>query len=444
MKDYLIIGADAAGLSAAIQIKKKHPDAAIKVINKGTYISYGACGIPYVISGDVQTAESLIHFTPESFHKMRGIPVEIHQEAINIFPDKKKVEIRNLETGDVYSETYGRLLIATGSEVRKLPFIDHSMEGVFNIHNIEDLKKITAFMEKHEPKKAVIIGAGAIGLEVTEALHTQGIHVTLLEALAEPAASWPSIAIKALKKKIQEKGVEFHSPVFVQAVEKQGSTLTIKTKDQEFEAEMLFTVVGTKPATDFCGDKLDKMKNGAILIDRFCRTSATDIYAAGDCASVWHLGSNKNTYMPLGSTANKLGRLAGMNMAGEKIEFPGVAGTQIFKFFELSLARTGVSLEEAEGMGLDAASFSVTRMDRAGYYPGAENVKMELVSEKGSGKILGATAVSLSNAAMFIDPVAVAITGGMTITDLAWLDSAYAPPFAPVWNALISAAFKGI
>jgi len=347
MADYLIIGADAAGLSAAVQIKRKNPKSSIKVINKGTYISYGACGIPYVISGDIQSVESLVHFTPESFQKMRGIPVEIHKEAVDINPGAKKVTVKDLKTGAVSSETYGKLFIATGTEARRLPFIDYSLCGIFNIHNIEDLKAIMAYLEENRPKKTVIIGAGAIGLELTEALHQRGLHITLLEALKDPVANWPKIAKKAVKAKIKEKGIAFHCPVFVEAVEKRGKTLAVKTKNQEFEADVLFTVVGTKPATDFCGNKLKKMKNGAIVIDGFCRTSEKDIYSAGDCASVWHKALKENTYMPLGSTANKLGRVAGLNMTGENIEFPGIVGTQIFKFFDLSLAKTGLSLKEA-------------------------------------------------------------------------------------------------
>ena len=443
MIDFYIIGADAAGLSAANQIKRKIPQACIKVINKGTYISYGACGIPYVIGGDIDSPENLIHFTPESFEKLRGIPVEIHTEAVDIFPEIKEVEVKDRSTGEVKREEYGRLLIATGTTPRKLPFIDAGEKGVFNVHNIEDLKRILLFLEETTPRKAIIIGAGVIGLELTEALSKREMEITVIEGLEDPIAAWPPFVRKAVREKLLEKKVRLETGTFVRTVERSGQGLEIKTDEETFTADILFSVVGTQPATDFCGEKLDKKKNGALIIDRYCRTSEKNIYSAGDCATTYHRALNKAAYIPLGSTANKLGRIAGMNMAGDSVTFPGIVGTQIFKFFDLSLAKTGIDAKEAKTEGMDAGSFSATRTDKAGYYPGADLAKVEVVCERHTGKLLGAAAVSRSNATQFIDPAAMAIQGEITIHDLAWFDAAYTPPYAPVWNALISAASKG-
>ncbi len=442
MWDYLIIGADAAGLSAAGQVKRKHPQAKIKVINKGRVISYGACGIPYVISGDIASPQKLIYFTPESFEKMRGVSVEILREAVALYPLEHEVEIKNLETAEVYREGYQKLLIATGASPKKLPFIDYSLNGVFTVHTIPDLMSIIAYLEEKTPKKAAVVGAGNVGLEVAEALHKRGLEVSLFDIFPEPAIVWPAMVRKAVAEKIKEKGIQFLGNVALQSVEKNGDRLLLQSDQQEFETDVVFSVVGTSPATSFCRDKLNTKKNGAIITDRTGLTCDKDIYAAGDCAAVYHRILNRNVYFPLGSTANKMGRIAGINMAGGKFEFPGIVGTQILKFFELSLAKTGLSLEEAEKEGIAARRFKAQRTDKAGYYPGNELAKVEVICEEESGAMIGAVAVCSANAAQFIDPAAVAVFVGMNIEDLGWFDAAYAPPYAPVWNALISAALK--
>lgn len=443
MVEYLIIGADAAGLSAAGQINQKHPKATIKVINKGRFISYGACGIPYVISGDIPSEDDLIHYTPESFRSMRGIPVEIDQEAIRLSPRDKYVEIKNLATGVTIREKYTKLMLGTGAEPIRLPFLDYSDAGIFNVHNIDDLIKIQSFINTNHPKKAAIIGAGNIGLELCEALHRQKIEVLLFEIYPEPAYLWPPLIRKAVRAKLEEKGITFLGETAVRSAHKSSESFLLETDQQSYSADVVFSVVGTKPAVDFCGDALHKSPQGAVEVDRFGQTSVPDIYAAGDCATVYHKLLDRSVYFPLGSTANKMGRIAGLNMAGEKIAFPGIVGSQIFKFFEMSLAKTGLSQSEAENEGLAARTFTAKRMDRAGYYPGVGSAKVNVVGEESSGRILGAAAVCNTNAALYTDPAAVAVFNGMSLHDMGWFDSAYAPPYAPVWNALISAALKG-
>ena len=440
--DYYIIGADAAGLSAAIQIKRLQPQASLRVINKGQYISYGACGIPYVISGEIASPQKLIHFTPESFLKKRGIQVETGREAVALHVQDRVVEVRDLQAGQTSSEEYTRLLVATGASPRRLSSIDGQVEGVFDVHTIDDLTRSLDFLEKEKPQTAAIIGAGNIGLELAEALKKRGLDVFILELLSEPAAFWPPRIRRAVAAKAEEKGVRVHTGTAVRTVNKAGSGFAIETDGGIFQADIVFSVVGTAPAPQFCHGELDMEKNGAIKTDQRGQTSHPDIFAAGDCATVYHRLLQRNVYYPLGSTANKMGRIAGINMAGGDTVFPGIVGTQILKFFELSLAKTGLSLEEAEREGIRAKLFSAKRRDKAGYYPGAGMAEAEVVCEESSGRIIGATAVSEGNAAQFIDPAAVAVFTGLNISDLGWFDSAYAPPYAPVWNALISAALK--
>ena len=441
--DFFIIGADAAGLSAAVQIKRSKPQASLKVINKGKIVSYGACGIPYVISGDISSAQKLIHFTPESLQKFRGITVETQREAVNVFPDDHAVDVKNVETGDISREKYRKLLIATGSLAKRLPFLDYAQEGIFNVHDLEDLAKILDYLEKRKPKRAAVVGAGNIGLELAEALHKRGVETLLFEALSEPAMLWPPLVRRAVFKKIQERGVLLFVNTTIRGLQRKDHKFIIETAEKDFEADAVFSVIGTAPATEFCRGKVVLEKNGAIIIDQRAQTSAADIYAAGDCATAHHRILGRSVYLPLGSTANKMGRIAGMNMAGDDVVFPGIVGTQIMKFFELSLARTGLSLEDAQKEGLKVLDNSAARPDKATYYPGAAPAEVEIISEEDSGRILGAAAVCQGNAAQFIDPAAVAVFTGMTIGDMGWFDSSYAPPYAPVWNALISAALKG-
>jgi len=442
MPDFLIIGADAAGLSAASQIKRELPEASLKVINKGEIISYAACGIPYVISGDIESLEKLVHFTPETIERKRGIPVETGREAVGVFPEEKSVKVRIVTSGEIYEEKYEKLLIATGSAPKRLPFLPYGEEGLFDLHNLEDLKKILSYINRRHPKRAAIIGAGNRGLELAEGLTARKIDVHIFEILPEPAMAWPSLIRKAVREKMDETDIRFFGETSIKKCKKSGKGFTIATETDSLEYDMVFSVVGTKPATGFCEDKLEMLENGALIIDRKGNTSAKDIYAAGDCASVYNKILDRNVYFPLGSTANKMGRAAGLNMAGKDTPFPGIVGTQIFKFFDLSLAATGLSLEEAENEGVQANTSFAQRLDKAGYYSGAKKAKAELVYHRSSGKILGACVVSEGNASQLIDPLAVAVFAGLSVKELGWFDSAYTPPFAPVWNAWVSASLK--
>lgn len=442
MTDFLIIGADAAGLSAAVQIKRELPEASLKVINKGRFISYAACGIPYVISGDIASVERLVHFTPETIERKRDIQVETRREAVDIFPMQKSVAVRDAITGEVSEEKYQKVLIATGAVPNKLPFIDYDEEGVFDLHDLEDLEKILSFMEQREPERAAVIGAGNKGVELAEALVMKNIDVHVFEIFPEPAMAWPVSIRKAVKEKMEEKKIHFFGNTSIKKVRKSAKGFSVVAEKEFSGFDMVFSVAGAKPATAFCSDKLDTLENGALVIDRKGNTSEKDISAAGDCASVYHKILDREAYFPLGSTANRMGRIAGLNMAGKDILFPGIVGTQIFKFFELSLAKTGLSLEEAEKEGIPAKASLARRLDKAGYFPGAKASKAEIICHESSGKILGGSVVSEGNASQLIDPMAVAVFAGLSVRDLGWFDSAYTPPFSPVWNAWVAASLK--
>lgn len=445
MMDYLIIGGDAAGLSAAVQIQRKHPRSSIRVINKGRFISYGACGIPYVLSGDIESPEKLIHYTPEKFARERGVRVDIRHEAVDLFPNEHQVAVKNLESGETAREKYGKLLIASGASPRRLPFIDYDQEGIFNVHNIEHLQQILRFIDKNKPVRTAVIGAGNIGLELVEAFHKRGWEPVLFEIMESPIPAFPKYIQDAAVEALREKGISFFCGTRLVSVQKEGSGFVLTDSNGgTYRADMVFSIVGIQPGTGFIRGRLEVMENGALLTDKRGRTSHPDIFAAGDCAAVYHQVLDRNVYFPLGSTANRMGRIAGLNMAGQGVEFPGIVGTQVFKFFDLSLGKTGLSLEEAREYGFNAHSFSARRPDRAEYFPGVKETNVQLVVEDRTGRILGACAVCRVNAVRFIDTAAVAVFNRMTVSDMAWFDTVYTPPYAPVWNALVAAAVKAL
>ncbi|MCJ7612192.1 MAG: FAD-dependent oxidoreductase, partial [Candidatus Aminicenantes bacterium] len=256
MAEYLIIGADAAGLSAALQIKRKKSRADLKVLAKGRIISYGACGIPYVLSGEIASAESLIHFTPERFREKADIPVETGREAIGLFPESHEVEVKNLDTGEVGRETYGRLLIATGAVPRRLPSLDYGQEGVFTLHTVEDLRRALSFIQEKKPGRAVVVGAGNVGLEVIEALHRRGLDPTVIDILDSAAANWPQPVRSAVLEKIREKKIDFRPGTAVESMERCGPGFILKASGQDIAADIIFSQAGTRPATDWCRNRL--------------------------------------------------------------------------------------------------------------------------------------------------------------------------------------------
>lgn len=445
MADFLIIGGDAAGLSAAMQVKRKHPKASIRVVNKGQFISYGACGIPYVLSGDIASSDDLLHYTPEKLSRERGMQVDIRHEVVDMAPESHRVKIKNLETGKISHQEYGKAMVGTGASSRHLPFIDYSQEGIFDVHNVEHLNQILGYIKEHSPKRIAIIGAGNIGLEVAEAFHERGGEPILFEIMDSPIPTFPKFVKAAAEKKLREKDITCFCGIKLVSVKKEsGQFVLTDSNGGTYQADMVLSIVGIRPNTGFVHDRLNLMANGAILTDRQGRTSHPDVFAAGDCAAVYHQVLDRNVYFPLGSTANKMGRVAGLNMAGESVDFPGIVGTQMFKFFDLSLGKTGLSLEEAQKNGFKAKAFSARRPDRAGYYPGVKETNVQLVVEEETGRILGACAVCRSNAVRFIDTAAAAVFSRMTVADMAWFDSAYTPSYAPVWNALVSAAMKAL
>ncbi len=438
--DYLILGADAAGLSAAVQIRSNRKEATIGILDKGEIISYGACGLPYAIEGEVADFQNLVHFTPEKFSGKYRSDIFTSTEAVGVDPSSRTV--RALAAGEEKEFRYGKLLIATGAAPVRLPLFDYSSPRIFELKTIPDGLKIKEALERFQGREIVIVGAGYIGLEMADVLVNLGYRTTVVEMASRPVPRMAESIGKAITKKMEEKGIRFLGDTQLQEVEETAEGVTLRTSAGEISASIVIVGTGVRPATQFLEGSGIPLDRGAVIINQKGETYVEDVYAAGDCALAYHILLKKNVYMPLGSTANKQGRIAGMNMAGLSITFPGILGTQIFKFFDLTVASTGLTQEQAKEAGYDPVSVSALRSSRAGYYPGGGMADVHLIVDKKSEKILGGHMVAPHHAAQMIDALAVMAQTGMKAGEAAYFDAAYAPPFAPVWNALISAAGK--
>ncbi len=437
---YLIIGADAAGNSAVGQIRRNDKEGSIGILEKTEIISYGACGLPYAISGSVESFDNLIHFDGPTFGQKTKSDVLLNHEAMAVDTAKKTVRVRTSEGEKEIG--YEKLMIGTGAPAVRLPFIDYSSNRVFELKTVPDGRAIRSFIDTEKPRKAAIIGAGYIGLEAAESFREMGLDVTIYEALDRPVPRLPESLSKSIVSQMQDHQIDFRPNTGVTAVDDTGKAVEIETRDGKESYDLLLVAVGVKPATNFLEGSGIQLQKGAIVVDQKGATSVTDVYSGGDCALVYHKILQKAVYYPLGHTANKQGRIAGMNMSGENIVFPGIVGTQVFKFFDRAYAMTGLSRQEAQDAGIEFEETSAMRPSRAGYYPGADKVKMTLLLSKKDSTILGAAMFGPLDSYGLIDAASALINMGARADEAAWMDFAYAPPFAPVWNALISAAGK--
>ncbi|HBS06501.1 MAG TPA: hypothetical protein DEA96_16145 [Leptospiraceae bacterium] len=438
---YLIIGADAAGNSAVGQIRRNDKDGTIGILEKTEIISYGACGLPYAISENVKSFDDLIHFDGPTFGQKTKSDVLLNHEAISVNTEKKVVLVR---TPNGEKEIgYEKLMLGTGAPAIRLPFIDYSSSRIFELKTVPDGRAIHEFIKREKPRRAAIIGAGYIGLEAAESFREMGLEVTIYEALDRPVPRLPESLSKSIVSQMQQHQIEFLSNTAVKSVKDTGKGIEIGTEAGNATFDLLLVAVGVKPATGFLEGSGIEMQKGAIVVDQYGATNVADVYAGGDCALVYHKILKKAVYYPLGHTANKQGRIAGMNMSGDRIAFPGIVGTQVFKFFDRAYALTGLSQKEAKEAGYDFEEASAMRPSRAGYYPGSDKVKMTLLLDRKDGTILGAAMFGPLDSYGLIDAASALVNMGARADEVAWMDFAYAPPFAPVWNALISAAGKG-
>ncbi len=436
----VVIGGVAAGMSAAAKARRTNKDLDIVVYEKSGFVSYGSCGFPYFIKGDIPRIEDVIVRTPEQFAK-QGIRALVHHEVIAIDTEAHTVRVRNLDTGEEFTDHWDKLILTTGGTAARPPIPGLELQGIFTLRTPEDAIAVRRWIDEAQPRRGVVVGGGYIGLEMAEALAAHGIQVTLLEMLPQVMPNMDADMAAHVQEELERQGVNLQLEHPVEAFEGNGRVREVLAGGERFPADMVIFSVGVRPNVTLARKAgIALGPTGAVAVDDHQRTNVPNVWAAGDVAEARHLVTNKPAYIPLGTTANKQGRVAGTNAAGGDAAFAGVVGTAVVKVFDLHAARTGLSEREAQAEGFDVASVTIKSSSRAHYMPGHQPVHVKLIFEKGSHRILGAQMVGREGIAKRIDVIAAALHAGWTTYDLAKLDLSYAPPFAPVWDPILVAA----
>jgi len=432
----LIIGGVAAGLSAASKIRRLSPDAQITVFEKGQTISYGACGLPYYVAGINDDPNKMLIRSADTFRE-QGIEIKTGHQAVRVSAKDKTVLVRGLEDGSMTVQSFDKLLIAVGAEAIRPPIEGVNCNGVHTLKTLDDgLSLHSAVADK---QRIVVVGGGFIGVEVAETLQAAGKQVRLIEAAPHILAPFDAEIREILQQRMLERGISINLSEALEAIlpNNAGHAAAIRTSKGEYPADIVVLALGVRPVTGFLADTgIRRLPNGAILVDREMRTNLPDIFAAGDCATVYDRVLQDNSWLALGTIANKCGRIAGENMAGGRVRFDGCLGSAAIKVCGLEAARTGMSEDVARKNFPEIATVFIKSNDRPKYYPDPTPLFVKLTCEKRSRRILGGQVVGEKGAVLRVDALAVAITAGLTAPELGMTDFCYAPPFAEVWDAL--------
>ncbi len=438
----VIIGGDAAGMSAASKVRREQPDREILVFEKTGHTSYSACGMPYLIGGLIANHEDLIARPPDVFRSKYNIDVRTRHEVTGIDPGQQRIEVYDHASRKSFFEPFDQLLVATGARPFCPQATGDDADGIFGLSTLASGLRVQSFLEKHTPKTAVVVGGGYIGLEMAEALTRQDIAVALVQRDREVMGTLDADMGALVSDALRQIGVELYlEEEFREFTTDDGMVSGVVTDRRTLPADIVILGMGVQPNSQLAAAAgLELGPRDSIRVDAMMRTSADNIWAAGDCASTVHRVTAQPFYMALGTVANKQGLVAGTNIAGGKATFPGVVGTAVSKICAVEVARTGLQEKEAQYHGYDYASATIEAKTRAGYYPGAGTITVKLLAEKVTGRLLGGQIVGMEGAAKRIDTLATALTGGMTAAELVDLDLSYAPPFSPVWDPLQTAA----
>ena len=439
----VIVGGVAAGTKAASRARRINPELEITIYQEEPEPSISECGLPYLLSGVVDARDDLVARTPEQFAE-KGIEVRVRHRVERIDPERKRLSVRDLRSDEASEDRYDRLILATGARAVLPPIPGADLDGVFKLRFLTDADDVLRYMDKNSPKTAAVVGGGYIGLEVAENLCRLGMEVSLIEAADRVALAYGPEVAERVESHLEENGVHVYTGAEVEGFVGDGRVRGLRFGGDECEAGLVVVGVGIEPCVELAEEAgVEIGPTGAIRVDKHMKTNVPDVWAAGDCVQTVNLVSGEPVWIPLGDTANQMGRVAGTNAAssaGEGVlEFPGVLGTGIFKVFDLGVGKTGLSEKEAEDAGFETVSAAIETTDRAGYYPGVEKVFLKLIADKGSGRLLGAEAAG-SGADKLTDVCAAAVWGRLSYPDLVNLDLAYAPPYGPVLSPVVQAA----
>ena len=438
----MIIGGVAAGAKAAAKARRMRPDLDIVVYQDETEVSYSACGQPYVLSGVIENRDKIVIRRPQEFASDNIQVLTRHRvEAIDVAT--RQIRVNDLSGNGEQTTAYDKLILATGARPI-IPVVDGiELEGVLTLRSISDLDRFRSTLNILKPRKAAIIGAGYIGLELAETFHALDIKTIIIEKFDRILPKFDEEMARQVNAHLSEHAVELVTGQGLAGIDgKDGRVVSVTTESGLTRAvDLVVIAIGVRPNTDLAKDAgIIIGETGAIAVDRKMQTRTPDVYAAGDCCETIDRVTGKTTWLPLGDIANLQGRVAGENAAGGNASFPGVLGTAIFKTFDINVACTGLSETAACRAGFEAVAVNMNRSDRARYYPGGGSLAIKLVADKQDGRLLGAQVIGPGKADKMIDIAATALLGRLTCADLENADLGYAPPFSPVLSPMITAA----
>ena len=437
---FVVIGGDAAGMSAASRAKRNDSSMEVTVLEQTQDVSYSACGMPYNIADPGRTIDDLVVRQADVFRQKQGIRLLTGHRAASIDPSAKTVDGIRAD-GSEFRVAYDRLLIATGASpvIPDIPGSD--LPGVLALKSLNDGRIIRHFLAENRVKKAVVIGMGYIGLEMCEALRARSIDVDMVKP-GPVFLPWMKEELSSVvMEEVKANGVNLYPGHKIIEIQSENDRLKVVCDGIALEGDMVLPAIGVTPNSGLAKTAgLDVGIQDAIAVDKQLRTSAPSIYGAGDCADAFHVVTGGRTWIPLALRANRAGWAVADNVSGNTVELPGIAGTAVFKVFNLEVARTGLSAEEASASGFDPEDVVITTRSRAHAHPGSSGITVQMTGDKATGKLLGCRMVGKEGAAHRINAAAVALHAGMTVKAFFQSDLAYAPPFGPVWDPLLTAA----
>lgn len=436
----IIVGGVAAGMSAAAKASRVDSSAKITIYEKTDIVSWGACGLPYYVGDFYQDPKNMIARPVEKFIES-GMDIRIFHEVIGVDTNKKEITVKNLKTGEILKDSYDKLMIATGASAIIPPIKNIDAKGVYLLKSFDDGLTLKEEMLKDEYQDIIIIGAGYIGVEVIEAakhLNKRSIRVIQLtdRILTE---SFDKEITDVLEDEIKShQDVNLHLSEMVQEIlTKDGKVCGIKTDKGEYKADLVVLAAGVRPNTQFLKDTgIQMLGNGALVVDEYGRTSIDSIYSAGDCATVYHTVRKENVYIPLATTANKLGRVVGENLGGKNVAFHGTLGSAAIKVLDMEAGRTGITENEAKKLGINYKTVFVRDKDHTNYYPGQTDIFVKFIYNAETKVLLGAQIAGKKGAVLRVDALAVAIYAGLRVDEIGMMDFCYAPPFARTWDVM--------
>lgn len=436
----VVIGGVAAGTSAAAKAKRTDPELEVILLESGPFVSYGSCGMPAFIAGMIPSADELIARDPQEFAR-RGVEVRTQHQVAEVDAQNKSLRVADLLAGRDYSLWYDALIIATGASAVRPKLAGLDLDGVFVLRTLSDGLAISEALKTDRPSHVAIIGGGYVGLLMAAAFRAHDLPVTVVEMAPQLMVNLDSDMSALVLDEVRGHGVRVLLNDRLVRCEGRKRVEKVVTENEEIPADLVLLAIGVRPNVELAQQAGVQLgAGGAIAVDEHMRTNVAGVYAAGDCAEAVLQVTGERVYIPLGTTANKQGRVAGANVAGMDCTFEGIAGTAATKVFDLEVARTGLTEREAVAKGLPVHTSQITAKDRSGYYPGASRLDVKLVIDAHSRRLLGGQMIGASGAAKRIDVLAAAIYAKLTVDDLTHFDYSYTPSVASVWDATLIAA----